>query len=142
MRFLILAVPLVAIFISIAVASQGKGQSQIQWQENANEILTGDTPHEKPVMLRFYANWCMPCRVMDAKVWPEEKIEAFVNQHYIPIELNIDNPEAANLARKYGVRGVPTVITLDKMGNETARANFMSAGQTLKLLERGVAKAK
>lgn len=141
-RILILAIPFLAIFISIAVASQGKTASQIQWHESMNEALAGGVPYEKPVMLRFYANWCMPCRVMDAKVWPDDKVEAFVNQNYIPIELNIDNPDAADVARKYGVRGVPTIVTLDKSGKETGRANFMTTAQTLKLLEYGLKKTE
>lgn len=138
MRNLIITIPLIAIGVSISVASQAKPESQIQWRENISETLSGQTPHEKPVLLRFYANWCMPCRVMDAKVWPDDSVEEFVNQNYIPLELNIDTPEAAALARKYGVRGVPTIITLDKAGNETGRANFMTADQTLKLLKRGI----
>lgn len=142
LRILLLCIPFVAIFVSIAVASQSKSESKIQWHESMSEALPQGAPYDKPVMLRFYANWCMPCRVMDARVWPDDKVEAFVNENYIPIELNIDKPDAASLARKYGVRGVPTIITLDKNGKETGRANFMTTAQTLKLLERGLAKAE
>ena len=77
----------------------------------ADQVLASD----QPVLVDFWAPWCMPCRmfgpVLD-KVAKETEGAAHV------VKVNID--EEPELASRYGVMSIPTVI-LFKDGKEIAR---------------------
>ena len=80
---------------------------------NANfeqEVLSA----EQPVLLKFWAPWCGPCKVM-APVVDEVADERDGNIKVVSV--NVD--DAPEIAAEQGVRGVPTVM-LFKSGTKVA----------------------
>ena len=59
---------------------------------------------EKAVLVDFYADWCMPCRMQGPIV---EKI-ANENDDIIVGKINVDEYDEA--ARKYNVQSIPTIL--------------------------------
>ncbi|MBM3162536.1 MAG: thioredoxin [Chlorobi bacterium] len=60
--------------------------------------------HEKPVVADFWAEWCAPCRML-APV-----LESLAEKYAGSWELvKINTEEHADLASRYGVRGIPNV---------------------------------
>jgi thioredoxin 1 len=64
-------------------------------------------------VLKFYADWCGPCK----------SLSATLEKHYtgeVPVEsVNIDTNQEAAIT--YGIRGVPTCILIDEHGTEVRR---------------------
>ncbi|MCJ7656363.1 MAG: thioredoxin [Candidatus Atribacteria bacterium] len=68
-----------------------------------------------PVLVDFWASWCMPCRMLAPTI---EKL-AKENQGKLKVcKLNTD--ENQNIAAQYGIQGIPTLIIF-KEGKEVGR---------------------
>lgn len=67
------------------------------------EVLKAD----KPVVMDFYANWCGPCRMMSPIIdeIAEEKSDSIKVG-----KINVD--ENQELAMKYGVMSIPTIVII------------------------------
>ena len=60
---------------------------------------------DKPVLVDFWATWCMPCRMLAPTI--EEIAEEADSRAYVG-KVNVD--EEPQLAIQYGVRSIPTLI--------------------------------
>lgn len=70
---------------------------------------------EKPVLIDFYADWCMPCKMMHLIL---QEISEELEGQVVVGKINVD--ENTDLAVKYGVMSIPTLVMI-KNGNETER---------------------
>ncbi len=83
---------------------------------------------ETDAVVDFYATWCGPCK-MFGPVFEEVSNEFNINF----VKINVDNN--ADIARKYGVMSIPTII-LFKDGIEVKRfTGFMSKEEFVKFLK-------
>ena len=60
---------------------------------------------EKPCIIDFYADWCGPCKIQDPIL---EKLENKFGDKIEFKKINVD--DNLQLANKYGIRVVPTLI--------------------------------
>ncbi|MDA0714269.1 MAG: thioredoxin [Bacteroidetes bacterium] len=70
---------------------------------NFEEVLNTD----KPVMIDFWAAWCGPCRMIAPLV--DELAEEYKDRAVIA-KVDVDSNQ--EIAMKYGVRNIPTVLFL------------------------------
>lgn len=91
--------------------------NSVAWAPNYTEAQEQAVQTDKPMILFFTATWCVPCRVMKRTVWADEKVAFQVNTRFIPLILDADDPETAELFRRYQVGATPTTIITDPQGN-------------------------
>ncbi len=65
------------------------------------EVLKSSTP----TVVDFWAEWCGPCKALTPVL---DEIQNEVGNKAQIVKVNID--EASQLATKYGIRGIPTLI--------------------------------
>ena len=74
-------------------------------QNFQRDILNSD----KPVLVDFWAPWCMPCRLLAPIL---ENVDKKVENSARIYKINVD--EEPQLASQYGISGIPTVLHFDK----------------------------
>lgn len=64
---------------------------------------------DKPVLVKFWASWCRPCRTMTPKF---KQAAQTLKGKVVFAQVNVDEQE--QLARRYQVRSLPTMILFKK----------------------------
>jgi thiol-disulfide isomerase/thioredoxin len=89
----------------------------------------------KPTLLVFSAPWCPACIRMMTETYHKPQVEKQLAKLNF-IKLNSDLPENNELSDKFHVKAIPTLILLDKDGNETHRwLDYQKANLFAKELE-------
>lgn len=79
---------------------------------------------DKPVLVDFWAPWCVPCRMQGPIV--DELAEE--TTEFVVCKVNVD--DNATLAEQYVVEAIPTLIVLKK-GTVTARAEGVQSKEAM-----------
>ncbi len=83
------------------------------------EALMTRTQGEKPFILDVYADWCVPCRAMDKKIFSNpEVIEISRKAVMMRLDLTRRNTSQEELLKRYCIKGVPTILFFDSRGLE------------------------
>ena len=97
--------------------------TQVTTEDFRTEVLESD----RPVVVDFYADWCMPCR----QLGPE--IEALSEQWDGRVRFaKLDVDRAPELAQQYGVFSIPTVVLFEE-GKVKARTMGAKPGSQVAL---------
>ncbi|MFD2555526.1 thioredoxin family protein [Sphingobacterium tabacisoli] len=70
-----------------------------------------DQKSDKPIFMQFTAIWCGPCRMLNPIV---DKIKVHKSEDVNFMRIDVDTQ--SNIAEEFSIRGVPTMILLDKEG--------------------------
>lgn len=97
-------------------ANLAERYDQIQWFTYSEERLIEASQSNKPVMIDFYADWCIPCKELDKFTFsaPQviEKSKKFI---MLKVDLTKGND---HIRKKFNIKGVPTLVFLKSNGNE------------------------
>ena len=88
--------------------------------EDFNELIKDDI-----VIVDFYANWCGPCRML-APV-----LEELANERGNVKIVKVDVDKHNDLARKYGIMSIPTLMYFKNGNLEKTTLGFISKEQIM-----------
>ncbi|MBW2406893.1 MAG: thioredoxin family protein [Deltaproteobacteria bacterium] len=125
------------VITTILIGSWGLQGPGITWQPYSVELLQEAKKINKPVIIDFYASWCSPCRELEEITFHDAEIVKQAEQDFVMIKVDLTrkgNPAHEHLLKEYEVKGVPTVVFLNRKGNERddlRLVDFLPANQFL-----------
>ncbi|WP_415860700.1 protein-disulfide reductase DsbD [Vibrio metschnikovii] len=120
-------------------------QANIQFQpiktvEQLNQALLDAKAAGKPVMLDFYADWCVACKEFERYTFHQPTVEAQLkNFVLLQVDVTRSEPEDFELLQHLQVLGLPTIDFWDEQGNRLPQARitgFMAEHPFLAHLEK------
>jgi len=90
------------------------GYSQTKWDKiEYSDALAKAKKENKLVLIKFYTDWCVPCKQVEEVVFQKDKkISSYVNKNYVKLSINAEK-EGSEIAKKYKVGAYPTILFLD-----------------------------
>ncbi len=75
----------------------------------------------KPVMLDFYADWCVSCKEMEHNTFSDERVRQRLKAAVlIQADVTVSNADSKALLKRFGLFGPPGILFFDAQGREEA----------------------
>lgn len=122
------------------VACSSKNGQQNNNSTESKEIIAVESVSspqitvDKPTVVDFSADWCSWCKKL------EPTIKNLEQKYSDKIDFKtIDTDEHPELAKAYNIKGLPTLVFLDKNGNEAGRIEGFTSEE---IIETKISKIK
>ncbi len=114
------------------------GGGKISWLTDLPSALVKAKETGRPIMIDFYADWCGPCKMLDAETYSDDRVAA-ASTNLVMVRIDVDRNQL--LSSQYRVESIPTIVVLNAEGTEINRAvGFMGVGPMLTMIERATSK--
>ena len=108
--------------------AQGIDFFEGSWQEALDKAERED----KLLFVDAYAEWCGPCKMMSARVFPAEEVGSYFNTHFVSVKYDMEKDASADFRKYHSASAYPTLLFIDA-GNELVH-RVVGARQATQLL--------
>ena len=129
-------------FLRSGVAAEAHGPTfeRVASVERLDARLADAKSAGKPVMLDFYADWCVSCKEMERFTFADTKVTARMKQMVLlQADVTANNDADKALLKRFGLFGPPGIIFWNAAGSELGDlrvVGFVPADKFLPTLER------
>jgi len=89
------------------------------------------------MIIDFYADWCIPCKELDALTFSDERV-INASKEFTPFKVDMTktlSDETEEIKKKFDIIGMPTVLIINSNGEEVERiTGFVNAEEFLKII--------
>lgn len=97
----------------------------IKWTPYSESVVAQAKAENQPVILDFFAEWCAACHELEEKTYTNpEFVELSKQFKLVKIDATEDTPAVKQILEKYKIKGLPTVIFINKKGDILSELTF------------------
>ncbi len=114
------------------------GAADLKWTTDVPKAIEKAKAEKKLVMIDFTgSDWCGWCIKLNKEIFSKPEFADYAQKNLVAVELDFpkNKPQSAELkkanselAKKYGIRGYPTIIVLDGDGKQVGKLGYMAGG--------------
>lgn len=96
--------------------------AEVQWTKYDPAALAAARAAGKPVVIDFYADWCLPCKELDEKTFTHPAVVA-ESERFVRLKADLTRTgeeDVDRLSKEYAILGVPTIVFIGADGRELA----------------------
>lgn len=101
-------------------------------------LLEKAEKEQKLVFVEFYADWCLPCKLMEEEVFTKREVYSLMNQHFLSYKVDIEKANGGNLKFLFGAEELPTLVFLNAKGQTLKKHNGVAMEGPFMNLVKGV----
>jgi len=90
--------------------------NDVVWADNMVSAREIAKDSDKNMLLFFTGDWCVPCRIMKREVFADQEVMKAINEQVVPVIINVDDPNTAELVKLYKIGGTPLTLFTDPQG--------------------------
>ncbi|MGV7210112.1 protein-disulfide reductase DsbD [Oxalobacteraceae bacterium A2-2] len=97
--------------------------TRIRTVAELDQLLAGT---DKPVMLDFYADWCVACKEMERMTFSDARVAAAMRgMRLVQVDVTANNADDRALMKRFQLFGPPGIILFDAGGKEVPQARVI-----------------
>lgn len=122
--YLQFAIPLKEWMSSLNAGPQQAEQDK-RWLPYSEEQVKEAIKQGKPVIIDFRADWCVACHELDEKTFSKAEFKA-LSEKFILLQVDAteDTKAIQEILTKYSVKGLPTVVFMNRNGQIISELTF------------------
>jgi thiol:disulfide interchange protein DsbD len=100
-------------------------------------VLIQAKQKRQPVLLDFYADWCVTCKEMELLTFSDEKVKAALSTYLlIQVDVTKNTVEHQRILKQYVLFGPPAILFFDANGEEKLSRRVIGFMKAERFLER------
>jgi len=110
---------------------------KIDWKPYSEQLIE-QSGLDIPVIIDFYADWCIPCKELDKVSFSDPRV-IDISRNFLMLKSDLtreNSPEVKALISRFGIRGVPTIIFIGADGIESKDLRIVQFEKNDEVLSR------
>lgn len=127
------ALTCVGLFAVTNWALTPRASAALRWHHDEAQAIAAARAAQRPLLVDFMADWCLPCKELDLKVFSNPRVAAEL-ERFVLLKIDLtredDDPALAPLKKKYGAETLPAVRLVSTAGTVAASINELVTAES------------